>query len=277
MCASKLHALDDELLTLLQNGGLAVAFSGGVDSTFLLARAMKVAQAHRIEDRMLAITAHSAFFPEVESTFVQQFVEECAIKHIDVFIDVLGIPEVASNGSDRCYECKLRIFKSMIEAANSRDITNVVDGTNIDDLQDVRPGLKALRELGVISPLADAGLTKQDIRSVSKEMGLLTYDKPAMACLATRIPFGQELNAVILKRVEEAEDAIRQMGFPQARVRVSDGEGLSARIELPPADIHLMVQEQTRQLVLEQLKALGFCYVAVDLLGYRVGSMNETL
>lgn len=245
------------------NGKLAIAFSGGVDSTFLLAFAHDL-----LGNRALALTAESPFFPDTESMFANEFCTEHGIEHHRIPIDVLDHPTIASNPPDRCYHCKHLIFTSLMEAVRGLGCAAVADGTNADDSYDDRPGMRALTELGVASPLRDAGLTKADIRTLSHELQLPTSDKPSFACLATRIPHGAAITEPTLRAVEQAEDVLHELGFEQCRVRVQPPALATARIEVLPQRIEDIAREPYRSVIDERLRAIGFEHVAVDLHGY---------
>ncbi len=246
---------------------VAVAFSGGVDSTFLLKTAFDV-----LSHKVLAITAVSECFPEQESARAKTFAETYGIRHIVINSDEIGMEEFRLNTIDRCYICKKNLFLEFKNIANEKRIENLIDASNRDDLKDYRPGLKALRELGIESPLMDAGLTKADIRELSREMGLGTWDSPSRACLASRFPYGTEITRERLKIVGQAEEFLENLGFRQNRVRF---HGNIARIEIPKEDFNSLLQSSDE--ISLYLKQLGFAYITLDLQGFRSGSMNEVL
>lgn len=254
---------------LREAGSAAIAFSGGVDSTYLLKEAHDV-----LGDRIIAYTASSVFFPAWENREADDFCRREGIVQKKISFDVLSEPGVASNPSNRCYLCKHALFSELKQQAEADGMSCVMEGTNLDDLGDYRPGLIALRELGIRSPLKEAGMTKQDIRDLSKQLGLPTWDKPSFACLASRIAYGEEITADKLKRVETAETFLLNHGFRQVRVRV---HGSLARIEVLPQDMDRFQDEAFRNEVAETLKSVGFLYVTLDLEGFKSGSMNRVL
>ncbi len=250
-------------------GSLAVAFSGGVDSGFLLKCAHDV-----LGDRVLAVTADSMFIPRAEIQSARDFCQRCGIRQKLISIDVLGTAGVKENPPDRCYHCKRGIFECMLDAAAEEGISVVAEGSNLDDEGDYRPGMRAIRELSVRSPLKEAGLNKAEIRELSRRMGLDTWDKPSMACLASRVPYGEELSCEKLRRVEQAEELLHGLGIIQCRVRC---HGTLARIEVLPEDFKRVMNDEIREKLIGSFKEYGFSYVSMDLEGFRSGSMNETL
>jgi uncharacterized protein len=262
----KLERLKDYLRKL---GSVAIAYSSGVDSTFLL----KVAS-HELGDKAIAITVNSSFFPERERSEASIFCQKNGIKHITATVNVLDIEKVADNPPDRCYLCKRALFTRMKEIATKQGIENLAEGSNLDDEGDYRPGLKAIAELNIKSPLRECSFTKEDIRLLSKEMGLDTWDKPSYACLASRVPYGDKITPEKLSMIERSEDFLTELGFGQSRVR---HHGDVARIELLPWEFDKLMEAEVREKVYSKLNSIGFKYVTLDIRGFRTGSMNEVL
>lgn len=246
---------------------IAVAFSAGVDSTFLL----KICH-DLMGDKCVAITAKSPGVPGVEIKEAEDYCKENGIRHIIFESDELSVPEYASNVDERCYYCKKHIFGKIKELAAAEGIDTVIEGTNKDDMQDYRPGMRAVQELGILSPLLAYGFTKEDIRNHSKMLNVPTFDKNSFSCLATRVPFGEEITEDLLSRIEQAEEVLRSLGLKQYRVRVHNNE--LARIEVLPEDIEFTVREVSRRVITEKYRDLGFKYITIDLMGYRTGSLN---
>lgn len=258
MIATKLDNLKNFLRDL---GSVAVAYSGGVDSTFLLKVAHDV-----LGDNVLALTSASKFIPRSELDAAKKFCADNKIRQIIFTADVLNIAGIAENPINRCYLCKRELFKNFLRLAEGKIL---VEGSNMDDCSDFRPGMKAIAELKIKSPLQAVGLYKAEIRELSREMNLPTWDKPSMACLASRFVYGETLTAQKLAAVEAAEDFLLSAGFAQMRVRV---HGNLARIEILPEQFDKLLS--LREEISARLKSLGFDYVTLDLQGYRMGSMN---
>lgn len=254
---------------LKELGSIAVAYSSGVDSTFLLKVAKDV-----LKDNVIAVTARSASFPKRELDEATEFCKKEGIRQLFVDIDEMSIEGFRKNPVNRCYYCKHEVFTRITEAAVNCGIKYVAEGSNIDDNGDYRPGLKAVEELGIKSPLRYAGLTKSEIRALSKELGLPTWEKPSFACLASRFVYGEAITEEKLGMVDRAEQMLLDLGFKQFRVRV---HGNIARIEVLPEEISKLMEETVRSAVYKRFKEIGFDYVTMDMAGYRTGSMNETL
>ena len=250
-------------------GSLAVAFSGGVDSAFLLYAAYDA-----LGEKALAITAKAQSFPKREGDEAAEFCKDWGIRQVFVEFDEFSVEGFADNPPDRCYICKKALFTRMLEIAAEEGCTALTEGSNLDDNGDYRPGLRAIAELGVKSPLREIGFTKQEIRDLSEHFGLPTWNKQSFACLASRFPYGDRITDEKLEMVGRAEQLLLDLGFGQLRVRI---HGDLARIELKPEDFDRFMAEKVRQQVYSEFKKYGFSYVALDILGYRTGSMNEKL
>jgi uncharacterized protein len=260
----KYAALIDRLAGL---GRVLVAYSGGVDSTLLAVAAREV-----LGDRSLCVLAVSETYPRFEIESARTTAARLGLSLIEIESAELDDPAFASNPSDRCYHCKRELFHLLHEVAETRGLGFVADGSNTDDLGDHRPGRRAAAESGVVSPLQDAGLTKDDIRAISRELGLPTAEKPSMACLASRFPYGTAIDREGLARVGAAEDSIRGLGLSQFRVRA---HGDVARLEVEPSELD--TAWALRPALTAAMKSAGFAYATMDLEGYRTGSLNETL
>lgn len=260
----KYHCLRDLLADM---GGCVIGFSGGVDSTLLFAVAVDV-----LGGNALAITASSATYPQREMLEARELAARIGGRHREIASEELDIPEFQDNPRDRCYYCKRELFNKLREIADQEGLPHLLDGSNLDDLDDHRPGRRAAQELGVRSPLEEAGLTKEDIRKLSQALNLPTWNKPAFACLSSRFPYGTAITAERVSQVGRAEDALHALGFRTLRVRY---HGDVARLELGDEE-YAAATGPLRERVVRCVKEAGFAYVAVDLQGYRTGAMNET-
>lgn len=253
---------------LLSLGRVLVAFSGGVDSTLLLALAVRALGSRNV----LAVTSTSPLVPRREVEEARRLADRLDAELVTIETRELDDPQFIANPPDHCYHCKRSLLQQLRALADHRGYTAVVLGNNADDTGDFRPGMAAARELGARSPLLEAGLTKQDVRQASRAMGLPTWDKPSYACLASRIPYGTPIDRRTLRRIERAEYVLRDLGFRQCRVR---HHGDVARIEVPPEQIEQVLADRER--ISRELRELGYAYVTVDLQGFRSGSLNEPL
>jgi uncharacterized protein len=244
-----------------------IAYSGGVDSTFLCKVAYDV-----LGKNSLAVTAASSLYPKRELDDARRYAKTIGIPHIVIQSGELGLKRFTDNPADRCYSCKKELFRRLCAIAKEHQFSAVLDGSNADDVLDYRPGGKARKELGVISPLKDVGLTKQEVRALSRSLGLPTSEKPSFACLASRFPYGVKITKERLKQVEGAEEVLFSLGITQCRVRYHE---TVARIEVAAADFQKILRHS--RLIVKRFKTLGFPYVTLDLEGYRTGSLNEVL
>lgn len=259
--------LDKLRSAVRSTGSAAIAFSGGSDSA-LVARIAR----EELGGSAVAVTVDSPLYPRRELRGARATAKAIGILHVVVRTDPFGYPGFSQNPRDRCYICKLRTFKEVRGVADARSLAHVLDGSNTDDERSYRPGLKAKRELGVRSPLAEAGLGKKDVGLISRKLGLATHMKVPSPCLATRVPYGDRLTPGLLARIEKAEYYLIDKGFEQVRVRA---HGDTARIEVAKGQVREITRPETMGGVVRRLKNLGFAYVAVDLEGYRSGSMDE--
>jgi uncharacterized protein len=248
---------------------LLVAFSGGLDSTFLLASAHEA-----LGDGVVAATAESVIYPSRELQDAIALTQEKGIRHAVFPFQVMEVPEFVSNPPDRCYHCKKALLKTLLDMAKEKGINHIAHGANADDPGDYRPGSKAAEEMGVLAPLLDVGLGKEEIRFLSKEMGLSTWEKPAMACLASRVPYGDDITEGKLEMIDKGESFLAQCGLKQFRVR---HHGKVARIEVSPADMERLLDSGLRRRVVERFREIGFLHVSLDLEGYVTGSLNRAL
>ncbi len=248
---------------------VAVAFSSGVDSTFLL----KVA-ADTLGDKVIAVTAKSCSFPKRELNEAEAFCKKEGIRHCVCESEELNIEGFAGNPKNRCYLCKKELFEKIQVIADENQMEHIVEGSNLDDNGDYRPGLLAVAELGIKSPLRECHLTKVDIRALSKYLELPTWEKQSFACLSSRFVYGETITEEKLGMVDKAEQLLLDMGFHQVRVRI---HGMMARIEIEPEEFEKLMEKENRNRIVEEFKNYGFSYTTMDLMGYRTGSMNETL
>ncbi len=261
------RSLQDIEIEIEKLDSFVIAFSGGVDSSFLLAIASRVQP-----KELIAITVASQFVPEKEIEDAKRIAKTLGVEHICVDVDILGYPDILDNPSDRCYHCKKHVFKLIQDIANKHGISTLLHAINLDDLGDYRPGLEAAKELGFITPLVDAEFSKDDIRALSKQMGLETWNKPSQSCLATRIPYGVKIDAKTLQMIEASEIVLHDLGFEQVRVRC---HGKIARIEVEADMIQKLFNNKVKNRISIALKEIGFEHISIDIDGYKTGKMNQ--
>lgn len=264
--SAKLESLESILRDM---GSVLIAYSGGADSSFLLNVASNV-----LGDRVVAITARSETYPPGELDEARKNAAMIGVRQVFINTNELDDEHFASNPPERCFYCKSELFSKLVDLAEQHAMKYVADGSNVDDLSDFRPGMEAAAKLAIRSPLKEAGFTKQDIRTLSREMGLPTWDKPPQPCLSTRFPYGATITREKLATVGRAEEFLAELGLRQFRVRV---HGDIARIEVPKEDMPLFLDDSVSKKVVERFKALGYTYITLDIQGYRMGSMNEPL
>ncbi|MGN0293405.1 MAG: ATP-dependent sacrificial sulfur transferase LarE [Lachnospiraceae bacterium] len=267
---SEMNSLNKKLESILQKGDCCVAFSAGVDSTLVLKLVCELAG--KLGRKVYAVTFHTMLHPRADMELAIHLAKEYGAETAVLEVDEYEISEILDNPPDRCFYCKDYLFRTLLDFAREKGCVSVLDGTNADDRKVFRPGLLALRKNGIISPLAECGITKAQVRRMASFLNLETASKPSTPCLATRLPYGDRLDRELLQRIEAGEDYLKSLGFRASRIRV---HGTVARIELEPEDFNLLFS--CREELVCRLKELGFCYVTLDLQGLRSGSMDEVL
>ncbi|RJQ54846.1 MAG: ATP-dependent sacrificial sulfur transferase LarE [Nitrospiraceae bacterium] len=265
--SATLYKFDKLKDTLKAMDRVIIAYSGGVDSAFLLKAASL-----SVPGEILAVTGISESLPEEELSFARELASSLSVKHLTIFTEELKNENYVSNPPDRCYYCKKDLFRRLRQIASDENFTCILDGTNADDANDWRPGRRAAREEEVVSPLLEAGLTKKEIRELSRNLGLSTWDKPATPCLSSRFPYGHSITAEALDRVHRAEKYLKQLGIKELRVR---NHSETARIEVHPEDFGIVLNDTVREKIIAFLKSIGYKNVTLDLQGFRSGSANE--
>jgi len=263
----KYHSLKGNLSDM---GSALLAFSGGVDSTLLL-----VVGKEALGGDIVAVTVHSPLHPKEMLDNAASAAGRHGVEHITVAVNELANEALAANGPERCYLCKHVRFSELVEIANREGIAEVIDGTQVDDTGDYRPGIDAAQELGVRSPLLEAGFSKYEVRALSRELDLASWNQPHSTCLATRVAYGQRITRDKLAVIDRGERFLRELGLSQVRLRFIDEK--TARIEVSTPSLGTLVSEGVRQKVIEKMKSLGFTYTTVDLSGYRSGALNEAI
>jgi uncharacterized protein len=263
----KYHRLKDNLVDM---GSALLAFSGGVDSTLVLAVGKEA-----LGENIVAVTVHSPLHPKEMLENAASVAERLGVEHITVAVNELANNALVVNPPERCYLCKHDRFSELVEIANREGIAEVIDGTQVDDTGDYRPGIDAAQELGVRSPLLEAGFSKYEVRALSRELGLASWNQPHSTCLATRVAYDQRITREKLTIIDKGERFLRELGLSEVRLRLIDDK--TARIEVSTSSLGRLVSEGVRQKVIEKMKDLGFTYSTVDLAGYRTGALNEAL